>query len=501
MPTLISRTPCPGAILKEIVYNGKNFGGCVSKRPGFLFNIAVFIFAGLALFIYAYVGSYSRYLADDYCVAYMANRLGLLRSIWYWYISWSGGFSASALDWLLTMIKPEGMPYVTPTVIILWLLITTIAIALLLPKEGKPLIKWPAAIALAGTSVFSILLTTPDVDQSLFWWSGMRAYISPLLIATLYIALYQLAQATIWDRKRFFFWGAISFSITFFNGGFSETFTPLQVLILAFALGLGMITRNIKYKGQSFIFLLAGLIGAILSLITMVAAPGNAARQGFFPPPPGIIGIISISISGFIPFLGDVFGTPERIAGLIGFTLLALKVGMETYDGKPPKWWSWLLTLATGFIASFLCFPPAAFGMSEAPANRTLTFAVFTIVASLLHAGLISGKWIASKNKWTGNLSTIIALLVIALLGFSTLKNAQSLYLARSEYIEYAEKWDEMNSKIIEARTNGEDLVTIPVIRNWANLNTPNENPNFWATYCMSSFYGIDIRAIEQSSP
>jgi len=114
---------------------------------------------------------------------------------------------------------------------------------------------------------------------------------------------------------------------------------------------------------------------------------------------------------------------------------------------------------------------------------------------------IFSGKWIASKNKWTGNLSTIIALLVIALLGFSTLKNAQSLYLARSEYIEYAEKWDEMNSKIIEARTNGEDLVTIPVIRNWANLNTPNENPNFWATYCISSFYGIDIRAIEQSSP
>ena len=97
------------------------------KKRDFGALLAIAIFSLAALSFHAYIGSLSRFLADDYCVAYYARHFGFLRSIWYWYISWSGTFSNSIFDWLLVFIKPGGIRFVTPVVLLVWVLITIIS--------------------------------------------------------------------------------------------------------------------------------------------------------------------------------------------------------------------------------------------------------------------------------------------------------------------------------------------------------------------------------------
>jgi len=63
--------------------------------------IALIAFALAALAALAYLGGQTRFMADDFCSAYYAQRFGLLRSIWYWYRTWSVGYTAFAFDWLL----------------------------------------------------------------------------------------------------------------------------------------------------------------------------------------------------------------------------------------------------------------------------------------------------------------------------------------------------------------------------------------------------------------
>ena len=74
-----------------------------------------------ALTLHGYLGTYSRYIADDFCSAGMARRLGVLRAVWYWYINWTGRYSASALDAVFGLLGPAVTPFVTGLVLLIWL--------------------------------------------------------------------------------------------------------------------------------------------------------------------------------------------------------------------------------------------------------------------------------------------------------------------------------------------------------------------------------------------
>src|SRR5260221_14754504 len=89
-------------------------------------------FTTLALAGLAYLGNYTRFMADDYCSAYYAQRLGLLRSIWYWYVTWSGRYTAFAFDWLtlIQIFGRYGAHFIPPLAIVIWTIATVAAIYL-----------------------------------------------------------------------------------------------------------------------------------------------------------------------------------------------------------------------------------------------------------------------------------------------------------------------------------------------------------------------------------
>jgi len=467
------------------------------KLRNFWIYLSLVIPSFVGLGIHSYLGSFNRFISDDFCSALFAERLGVFRSVWFWYLNWFGTYSASFMDTLLPLMGTRGITYSVFTVLMIWLVIIVVAIFSLLPREIAISDRVFTAIALGSTLIFVTLLISPNVPQSLYWWGGMRAYIPPLIFAALFVTLYKQLTANDYPDNYVYWMFGLSLLVSLVGGGFSEIFIPVQLVFFVFIILLGLVTGKLSIKSREFIFLAIGLFGSILALMLVIMAPGNAKRQAFFPASPDVILILGIALNGFLSFLKDIVGTPDKAAGLSALAIAATWLGMQCPPSRVPKGWIAPFILFTGFIVAFGCFPSAAYGMSDVPPTRTLIIPAYFLVISLTLAGYCFGRWLAHALKYeTSSVIKIgFSVSVTAMMLFSAWVNGQVLLSGRPKYSDYAVQWDQMNAQILNAKTAGEALVIIPEMVNWAGLDNPNDNPKFWVNYCMSEFYGINVLA------
>jgi hypothetical protein len=71
--------------------------------------------------------------------------------------------------------------------------------------------------------------------------------------------------------------------------------------------------------------------------------------------------------------------------------------------------------------------------------------------------------------------------------------NFTSLYAARDTYIEYAKVWDETDAIIRQAKSDGEESVSVIPNASWAGMDLLNSNPKHWVNECYSFYYGIQV--------
>ena len=440
--------------------------------------------AGIALFLYGYLGSFTRSMADDFCSAYYAGRLGLLRSIWFWYLNWSGRYSAFAADWIVEKMGIYSLPVIPPLSLLLWLALTVIAVYKALPAGRS----WVTGITLSAIFLFVVLGLSPDVPQSLFWWNGMRAYSLPLILLTLYAVLFQVGVERLRSGKEVLAGSLASFLLAFVIGGFSETYAAFQVALLGYLLLVEWFVRG--RNSVSFRFLLAGLIGSVLATAIVVLAPGNAVRQAYYPPHPGLGALLQISVRSYGDFLIDIVRTPEKITGVIGALLATVWFGTRSVDKRATENRLLWMILAGAFLVSAATFLPSAYAVSDAPAPRSVIVPVFVLIACLLCAGFMTGGRMADQGRLPIN---ILVVLAISLIAYSAFVSSQGLYASRNQYIEFARKWDETDALILKARAANLETVQIPAMDNWARLERPTPKKDYWPNVCYSLYYDIQV--------
>ncbi|HET7897948.1 MAG TPA: hypothetical protein VFL47_09770, partial [Flavisolibacter sp.] len=81
------------------------------------------ILAGMlsSLALYAYLGTFTRYMADDYCSAAALKVDGFWGAQAYWWQNWSGRYSFSFLASLVEMLGLKIVPVLPALGIALWL--------------------------------------------------------------------------------------------------------------------------------------------------------------------------------------------------------------------------------------------------------------------------------------------------------------------------------------------------------------------------------------------
>lgn len=451
--------------------------------------------ANTVILFHVYLGSFLRLMGDDYCTVYYANRFGILRSAWYWYLNWAGVYARSLTNVILVWASEHRtFWFIVPGILLIWFLASGFVISLLLRNEIISKDKSWFSFYLAAALIFATLLVSPKYTQSVHWWAGMNAYLTPLVFNTIYVAVFLVFRRKPRNNQMILIWSLASFFIAFIVGGFSETFTPILLTFLAFVIGLRFIMRQITVNHPDFFFLTAGIFGALLALVTMVAAPGNAVRQANYLVHPSMIAILQISLKGYFAFLHTIFTSPEKLSGLTGVFLGSAWLGLYSINEKKPLAWYPLAILALGAAFIFFCFPPAAYGMLEVPPDRALFIPVYILVISIINAGYVSGKWASFQWREHGRVLKLwMSLAVAILMSFSAWNASSTLYNSRHIYTEFAQLWDSVDRQILQAKVMGETSASIPWLYNWTNLEMPNNNPKYWVTICITKYYDFPV--------
>jgi hypothetical protein len=462
----------------------------------------IFLWLLLALFcapllIHIYLGSYSRFIADDFCSSAMAHSQGILRGTLFWYLNWNGRFSANFLDSLFGYLGPAATPYATGLVVTLWFIALAIAVAQMLPS-GERLFQ---SCIIAAMVLFTVLHVLPLVGQSLYWGQGMRSVVPPLILGTAYLAL--IAKHSKSPARTSSLWFITAALVTFIAVGFAETYFAVQTAALVFAFVIPVIFKRyaLPNKRNYFLLLIAGLVGSLAGGLVMFVAPGNKFRQNAFPTPPAIPELMSISFRG----LGEFFELVIRAKWLVwvGIIVGGFIFGLNVFQRRnesPMRRDVWVLLWlpVTGFILVLACWVPMAWGTSLTLAFRTFIIPAYVMVCVLTCWSYLAGRVCRSAyNVFAQRAAVVgIALPLVALLAFGVFAGeiTREMWQQRAFFAGYARRFDEREQTIERAKSQGLPYAVVLRQQNWAALDEIAVDPKItWLTKCVRDYYGINV--------
>ncbi len=402
------------------------------------------------------------------------------------------------IDELLPYIAPDKISLVVPFLLWGWIVVSIATLYVIFPETVNRVLRVVLSLILGPIFVLAMLLINPDIAQSIFWWSGMRAYNLPVLFATIYVFVYFFLRRKQNNAFAAFLTG---FLIVFFMAGFSEIFSAVQIVFFVglFSLEMYLDKRysNSFYKNSTYFLTVGSIVGAALGGFVMVLAPGNFVRQSYFEQPPGIIRTLELSFSGFSNFLLEIFHDEQKVLGLTGAFFIFFCVGLLTRPTQKLPTWLAPLFFVNGFVFMFGCFIPASYATSTLTPYRALSIATYFFLCFFLAAGFTAGQTIQQQSI-LGQKKQIYLLIIFCVTGtflISSVANQmqQKWTVYEAEYVLFADKWDRVHKQIVREKNKGETHVFIPPMKNWAKLGDPGQDPAYWINQCYSDYYGIEI--------
>jgi len=470
---------------------------------------------GVALFVYAYLGSFSRYYADDYCLTAGLIKSGFWKTELGLYISWSNRFADLPMVGLSELFGRAAVRAWPGVTIVLWVL----ALWWLLVQAGR-LTRLPASRGLALLAseilVFFTLVEAPQLYQSLYWRIGLITYTLPMVFLAVLIGL-------IFNRARSSApgslprWGAIGcILLAFFAGGLSETYVTLQTALLLLAwIGLWLGWRS-PAKRLWLVLVGAALAGSLLALVVVVLAPGNAVRLSAIgtgrPPLPRLIRMTVTNAFLFI-YISLKNYAFENVLALL---LPALVVyGLYGREGGLPKLrpsvlaWSLLVTPLVGILLVIALCAPSAYGESSYPDARVLIEASFILVAMMIAEGALAGMSLSQLHRWAEepaprSLQVLTACLFL-LMALYPLYDARKTFAQIPVYRAHAASWDAHGAEIRTSLKRGITRINLldSQARSFDTLSGLQEigsDPQAWVNVCAADFFGARSLAINQPS-
>jgi hypothetical protein len=462
--------------------------------------LVIALLALVPLAAYALMGSFSRFVSDDFASAALATRLGVWGGAMDWYLHWTGRFSANLADSLTGYLGQRALAWQTGIVVILWLAMLAILIRQLIGANRSRLL----SLFLATLLLTATFATTPDLPQSLYWAQGMHSLILPLIFATLLAALFvQLWIKPIQGRLSFL-WITVIGLLAFIAGGFGETYVSLQTFCLALLLFFGLILRPVDFRKKLLPAAMAALLASIAAMAVIIASPGNQARQAFFPPAPSLPAMLWIALEAFASYLVETFTS----AGRVGTVAMLFAASILAGSGFLYKFWDessptrntsrnllWLGILTAGSL--FASFVPSAYGMSAPPPGRTLVIPTFILAAAIAAAGYLVGRRFQNNihrvQESSHRLVRIAGwafFLIFTVFLFSTTSGI--LYFL-PEYSRFALVSDRADEIIWQAKAEGLQAVEIPEVHNHFGLSDFGVGTNRSLDDAVYQYYGIRV--------
>lgn len=460
----------------------------------------------LPLGAYVYLAQFSRFIADDFCVAARVHAHGIIGGVLVDYTTWAGRLAASFSYSTAILSGPQGVMLhpvlvLTACLLALFWLVYELAASLGLKRAGI-VAALSACLLLTGT-----LDGSPGLYQSLYWLTSLYIYFASLVPFVIVLALIVRRTRRQWRGMRNRVGLLAIFVLAFAAGTCSESFAGLQTTLFAVALFSLVITKQ-RHHPAALPVLLA-TIASLIAIVVLVVAPGNAVRQTSFERSDSLIGA---GIEAFIHALAFM------VASLVGFSpgstfaILVISVLIAWQFSSTPLLWSRpvrglliLMPLGITFILIAAFMFPAMYAMRVPPPSRAYILAQFIIVCALAATGYLLG--LATQRRWqkaSSRRTLVFSGLVAAAIVLSPV-----LILARTVNLvpllsTFAADFDQREQTIYDAVEQGETHLTVAPLRVdvavSTGLDTIGTNPSEWVNGCAAQYYGLESLQTSSSS-
>jgi hypothetical protein len=457
------------------------------------------------LVTHIYLGSYSRFLSDDFCSAAIARSHGIIGGANYWYLNWRGRFSANFLDSLFGYLGPAATPYSTGLAVAAWFIALAAAVLWIIPSDEEREAPLLQSCIIAAMILFAVLDVIPFVGQSLYWGEGMRTLVPPLILGTAYVALIANRSRSATDRPgplRVITAGLL----TFLAAGFAETYFALQTSAIVFALIIPAAFRRYALPNQKSYFALstAGLIGSLAGGCVVFIAPGNNMRQGDFTPP-ALPELLSISFRGIREFFELTFLAPGKWYVWVGLVLSGFILGLQVFRrregssvSRSRDVWMLLGLPVVGFVLLLACWLPMAWATALTLNYRTMIIPAYLLVSVVIWWAYIAGQvcrggYVLFADR-TPAVATVLPLVGLLAFGIFAAKITRDMWRLRPAFIAYAQMWDERDQTVQRAKSQGLPYAVVAQLHNWAALEELAVDPQIiWLSKCVQDYYGIGV--------
>jgi hypothetical protein len=457
-----------------------------------IFKAALVAALLIPLGLMAYLGHFSRYIADDYCWAGQMRVLEPFQAFSNWYTTTEGRFTHMVLK---TVLYSSGWQTaaVMPTLILgLWICaaIWTFYPICRLLRLREP--RFGAVIA-GLLFIYVCLDGAPSITQSLYWLGASIPYTLPLALFTLYLGVFIRAL----QQPRTPVWTYIVTAVgLFLLAGLSETYAVFQIAVLGLLTGVFWFSAS-PVRLRAVRLLGFGEVVTLIGLLIIVAAPGNAVRQAAFPPhlPLPDLAIRTLRIVAAF-FATDVliFAPRAILVGLLGSSFIVFALRPQAMPFLHPRRVRLLLgaTLLGALVLFAACIAPPIYATSVAPAPRVYMLSHFVLVAlAFIWGGLMVLSLRRVKPLSPRFLIGTAALLILLGPLYTTIGLINDI----PQFSTYASEWDAHDAEIRAAVQQGTKSYMIRLlsydIGEQAGLEIISPDSQNWVNQCAAQYYGL----------
>ena len=469
-----------------------------SENHFFGLALSIGVFTTLtALALYAYLGIFSRYASDDYCLsAFFLTDDFLAAMVRRYFISSSRytnilfiGLSDKLFGWYNVAVLPALM--LSLFVLGLYLLLKEVSDAL---KLG-----WGRSVVffLSLLTVYFSVMQAPDLYETLYWRAGMTSHFAPVVFLPFWGAflLRQIRNAreslpSLWVQ-------AACFLISFVIGGLSEPPTALMITIL----GLGILAAwrwsDARNRRANLILLSWSLLGAVTALLVMGLAPANSLRMQSPPPPlPELISKIVYYPSFFVTDTVQTLPTPTLISIVVPAVLFYVQYTYRVQDlsreTRNRLGVLMLIVLVLAYLLIAASFAPSVYGQSY-PVPRARFAARVIMTAALMTEGALFGV-LAARAKVKSFQPAVLrnfAILVLAILALYPLRTAWRTSGEIPVYRQSAVVWDAREAEILTMKAKGQQDLVIRFLPE-APIQDLGDHQGYRLNRCAAALYGVN---------
>ena len=460
-----------------------------------LIVLSVAMSAGLGVF--AYLGIFSRYSSDDYCLSAfflsgdfvdIMTRRYFVSSSRYTNILFIG-LVDNLFGWYNVAILPA-----------LMLFLFVFGLYLLLKEIGQILaLEWNSGLVffMAVSVAYFSVLQIPALYETLYWRAGMTSHFAPLVFIP-FFGVFLLRQIKRAERRPPSLWiQVVCFLSPFLIGGFSEPPTALMVTILTLAIFAVWWWGRLESRRSSLTILLWALIGALSALIVMGLAPANSLRLQTSPP--GLVELIFRIIQFPFDFIADTFKSlpiPTLISVAVPAVLFYVKFAYFSPElSKERRNRLGMLLFLIPLLAYLLIaasFAPSAYGQSY-PVARARFIGRLLLTSALMLEGALLGILVAQiRTRFFRSVYVRgFAMLTLILLALYPLRTAWLTSKQIAAYQQRAAAWDARDSEIRALEAQGvRDLIVrfLPE----EEIQDLGDHTGFRLNRCAAALYAVD---------